>query len=325
MKHMKIKMIAVLVASFALLTSVVKAADKITIRFGHFPNVTHAQGVIAHALSRQGNGWFESRLGSGVDLQWFTYNAGPSAMEAMFARSLDLTYVGQGPALNAYLRSDGSEIRIISGAANGGAALVVRPEDQIKTPADFRGKIIATPQLGNTQDISCRAWLKANGFNVTQTGGDVKVLPVANPDQLGVFQQKQVSGVWTVEPWVTRLLRKGGGKVFLEDTDVLTTWLASSVKFLTDHKELAQKIARANVELTEWIKSHPEEAQKLLLQELEAETKSKIEPESIAQAWQRIKFTSEVSPQLVAEAVADGKAAGFIKGSTDTSKLIAIP
>ena len=322
---MKIKIIAVLIASSALLTSVVKAADKITIRFGHFPNVTHAQGVIAHALSRQGNGWFESRLGSGVDLQWFTYSAGPSAMEAMFARSLDLTYVGQGPALNAYLRSDGSEIRIISGAANGGAALVVRPEDQIKTPADFRGKIIATPQLGNTQDISCRAWLKANGFNVTQTGGDVKVLPITNPDQLSMFQQKQVSGVWTVEPWVTRLLRKGGGKVFLEDTDVLTTWLASSVKFLTDHKDLAQKIARANVELTEWIKSHPEEAQKLLLQELEAETRSKIEPESIVQAWQRIKFTSEVSPQLVAKAVADGKAAGFIKGSTDTSKLIAIP
>ena len=322
---MKIKTIAVLVSSLALLTSVIKAEDKVTIRFGHFPNVTHAQGVVAHALSRQGKGWFESRLGPGVDIQWFTYNAGPSAMEAMFAGSLDLTYVGQGPALNAYLKSDGTEIRIISGAANGGAALVVRPDDQIKTPADFRGKVIATPQLGNTQDISCRAWLKANGFNVTQTGGDVKVLPVANPDQLSMFQQKQVSGVWTVEPWVTRLLREGGGKVFLEDSEVLTTWLASSAKFLTDHRDLAQKIAKANEELTEWIKSHPEEAQKLLVQELEAETKSKIQAESIAQAWQRIKFTTEVSPQLVAKAVADGKAAGFIKGSTDTSKLIVTP
>ena len=322
---MKTKTIALLVGSLALMTSVIEAEDKTTIHFGHFPNVTHAQGVIAHALSRQGKGWFESRLGPGVEIQWFTYNAGPSAMEAMFARSLDLTYVGQGPALNAYLKSDGAEIRIISGAANGGAALVVRPEDQIKTPADFRGKIIATPQLGNTQDISCRAWLKSNGFNVTQTGGDVKVLPVANPDQLGMFQQKKVSGVWTVEPWVTRLLRKGGGKIFHEDTDVLTTWLASSAKFLTEHRDLAQKIALANAELTKWITEHPEEAQKLLVQELEAETKSKIEPESIAQAWQRIKFTTEVSPQLVAKAVADGKAAGFIKGSTDTSKLIAIP
>jgi NitT/TauT family transport system substrate-binding protein len=325
MKNMKMKIIAALISSLALLTSAIKGEDKVTVRFGHFPNVTHAQGVIAHALSRQGKGWFESRLGPGVDIQWFTYNAGPSAMEAMFAGSLDLTYVGQGPALNAYLKSDGTEIRIISGAANGGAALVVRPDDQIKASSDFRGKVIATPQLGNTQDISCRAWLKANGFKVTQTGGDVKVLPVANPDQLSMFQQKQVSGVWTVEPWVTRLLRQAGGKVFLEDTEVLTTWLASSVKFLTDHHDLAQKIAKANAELTEWIKAHPEDAQKLLVKELEAETKSKIEPESIAQAWQRIKFTTDVSPQLVTKAVADGQAAGFIKGSTDTSKLIAIP
>jgi len=322
---MNLSKIAASIATALALAANANAVANITVRFGHFPNVTHAQGVIAHAMTRQGKGWFESRLGPGVDIQWFTYNAGPSAMEAMFAGSLDLTYVGQGPALNAYLKSDGTEIRIISGAATGGAALVVRPDEQIKTPADFRGKVIATPQLGNTQDISCRAWLKANGFNITQTGGDVKVLPVANPDQLSMFQQKQVSAVWTVEPWVTRLLRNGGGKVFLEDTEVLTTWLASSVKFLTDHRDLAQKIAKANAELTEWIKAHPEEAQKLLLQELEAETKSKIEPESIAQAWQRIKFTTEVSPQLVAKAVADGKAAGFIKGSTDTSKLIATP
>jgi NitT/TauT family transport system substrate-binding protein len=313
------------IATALALAANANAVDNITVRFGHFPNVTHAQGVIAHAMTRQGKGWFESRLGPGVDIQWFTYNAGPSAMEAMFAGSLDLTYVGQGPALNAYLKADGTEIRIISGAATGGAALVVRPDDQIKTPADFRGKVIATPQLGNTQDISCRAWLKANGFNITQTGGDVKVLPVANPDQLGMFQQKQVSAVWTVEPWVTRLLRDGGGKVFLEDTEVLTTWLASTVKFLADHHDLAQKVAKANAELTDWIKAHPEDAQKLLVQELEAETKSKIEPESIAQAWQRIKFTTEVSPRLVTKAVADGQAAGFIKGSTDTSKLIAKP
>jgi NitT/TauT family transport system substrate-binding protein len=246
-------------------------------------------------------------------------------MEAVFAGSLDLTYVGQGPALNAYLKSEGSEIRIVSGAARGGAALVVRPDEPIKSPAELRGKVIATPQFGNTQDISCRAWLKANGFKVTQTGGDVKVLPVANPDQLGMFQQKEVDAVWTVEPWVTRLLRKGGGKVFFDEKDVLTTWLASSVKFLEGHRELAQKIAQANSELTEWITRHPEQAQKLVVQELEAETKSKIEPESISEAWKRITFTTEVSPRLIDKAVADGKAAGFIKGSTDTSKLVAKP
>lgn len=314
-----------IIASFILLGTSLRAEDTVTLRFGHFPNITHAQGLIAHALSRQGKGWFESRLGPGVGIQWFTYNAGPSAMEAMFAGSLDVTYVGQGPALNAYLKSEGAEIRIISGAATGGAALVVRPDGGIKSPADFRGKTIATPQFGNTQDISCRAWLKTNGFKVTQTGGDIRVLPVANPDQLGMFQQKQVDAVWTVEPWVTRLLRKANGQIFYDEKDVLTTWLASSAKFLNQHRELAKKIAQANVELTVWLQSHPEEAQKLLVQELEAETKSKVEPESVSEAWKRIRFTSEVSPQLVMKAVADGQAAGFIKGSTDTSKLIAIP
>ena len=129
-------------------------------------------------------------------------------MEAIFAGSLDLTYVGQGPALNAHFKSKGEEIRILAGAANAGAALVIKPEAPIKTGADFRGKRIATPQLGNTQDISCRAWLKAQGFKVTQTGGDVIVLPTANPDQLGLFQSGGVDAVWTVEPWVTRLERE---------------------------------------------------------------------------------------------------------------------
>jgi NitT/TauT family transport system substrate-binding protein len=306
----------------ACLTSISQAAEKTVIRFGHFPNVTHAQGVIAHGLSRQGKGWFEQRLGPNVEIQWFTYNAGPSAMEAIFAGSLDVTYVGQGPALNAYSKSDGEEIRVISGAANGGAALVVRPDEVIKSPADFRGKTIATPQLGNTQDISCRAWLKAQGFKVTQTGGDVHVLPVTNPDQLGLFQQKQIDAVWTVEPWVTRLEQKGHGRIFLEDTQVLTTWLVSSAKFLREHTDLAKKIAAANVELTEWIQAHPVDAQKELVQELRAETKGVISPEAVAQAWKRIKFTTEVSPALISKAVQDAKDAGFSKGSTDTSKLV---
>src|SRR5215469_2129285 len=153
---MKIKIIAV-IGMLLVCAPFVSAQQKTAIRFGHFPNITHAQGVIAHALSRQGNGWFEKRLGPNVAIQWFTYNAGPSAMEAIFARSLDVTYVGPSPALNAYFKSNSEEIRVISGAANAGAALLVKADSTIKTPPDFRGKKIATHQLGNTQDISCRA------------------------------------------------------------------------------------------------------------------------------------------------------------------------
>jgi sulfonate transport system substrate-binding protein len=321
---MKVK-ITTIIGMFVFWTPFVGAQEKTTIRFGHFPNITHAQGVIAHALSRQGKGWFEKRLGPNIEIQWFTYNAGPSAMEAIFAGSLDVTYVGPGPALNAYLKSNGEEIRVISGAANGGAALVVKADSPIKTPADFRGKKIATPQLGNTQDISCRAWLKAQGFKVTQTGGDVTVIPTANPDQLGLFQSGGVDAVWTVEPWVTRLERDAKGRVFLDDKDTITTWLVSSVKFLRDRHDLAKKIADANVELTKWIQQNQAEAQKLLIEELKAETRADFAPDAVAQAWNRIQFTSDVSLNLVAKSVQDGKDAGFLKGSTDTSKLVETP
>src|SRR5262252_5896563 len=173
---MKIK-ITTVIAVFLFGVPFVFAQEKTTIRFGHFPNITHAQGVIAHALSRQGKCWFEQRVGPNIEIQWFTYNAGPSAMEAIFARSLDVTYVGPGPALNAYFKSNGKEIRVISGAANAGAALLVKADSPIKAPTDFRGKKVATPQLGNTQDTSCRAWLKAQRFHVTQTGCDVLGIP----------------------------------------------------------------------------------------------------------------------------------------------------
>jgi len=321
---MKTKFILVSFALCALSLSA-RAQEKITIRFGHFPNITHAQGVIAHALSRQGKGWFEERLGPKVEIQWFTYNAGPSAMEAMFAGWLDLTYVGQGPALNAHFKSNGAEMRVIAGAANGGAALVVKGDSPIKTAADFRGKKIATPQLGNTQDVSCRAWLKAQGFKITQTGGDVIVLPTANPDQLPLFQNGGVDAVWTVEPWVTRLERDAKARVFLEDKDVITTWLVSTAKFLSSQRDLAKKAVAANAELTDWIQKNPDEAQKLLIDELTAETRATFAPDAVAQAWKRIKFTTAVPNELIAKAVQDGKDAGFLKGSTDTSKLIETP
>jgi len=314
-----------LAAGLTFLLGLRASAEGQTVRFGHFPNITHAQGVIAHALSRQGKGWFEERLGPNVKVQWYTYNAGPSAMEAIFAGSLDVTYVGPNPALNAYFKSNGEEIRIISGAATGGAALVVHNDGKIAKPADFRGKKIATPQLGNTQDISCRAWLKQQGFNVTFTGGDVTVIPTANPDQLPLFQRGGVDAVWTVEPWITRLEREAGGKVFREETDVITTWLASSAKFLKEQRELAKKIAQANTELTQWIQSNPDEAQKLLIAELKEETKASFAPELVAQAWKRIKLSADIPRNLVETAVKDAKDVGFLKGNTDIGRLIENP
>jgi NitT/TauT family transport system substrate-binding protein len=302
-----------------------EAVENAILRVGHFPNITHAQALVAHNLSRQGKGWFEERLGPGAKIDWFVYNAGPSATEAIFARSIDLTYVGPGPALNAYTKSNGSEIRLIAGAANGGAALVVQPDQNLKTPADFRGKKIATPQLGNTQDISCRAWLTGGGLKITQLGGDAQVLPTQNPDQLALFQQKRIDAVWTVEPWVSRLERESGGKILVSEKDVATTVLVSSVKFLAEHRDLAKKFAQAHAELTEWMVRNPEEAQKLVRAELFEETKSNMAPDLIAQSWKRIVFTAEIPRASVEGFMQNSMKSGFIKSAPDLSKLFEIP
>ncbi|PYJ82495.1 MAG: aliphatic sulfonate ABC transporter substrate-binding protein [Verrucomicrobia bacterium] len=312
------------ISSLSMLLAVMTAgpaSGETKIRVGHFPNITHAQGVIAHALSRQGNGWFEQRLGEGTKIEWFVYNAGPSAMEAIFANSIDLTYVGPGPALNAYTKANGEEIRLIAGAANGGAGLVVQADQNLKAPADFHGKKIATPQLGNTQDISCRAWLTEGGLKITQLGGDAQVIPTQNPDQLGLFKEKRVDAVWTVEPWLSRLEQEASGKVIVEEKDAATTVLVSSVKFLKEKRELAKKFAQAHAELTDWILKNPEEAQRLIKAELLEETKSDMTPQVITSAWKRIVFTSETPRAPVEKFMQNSVRAGFIKTAPDLSKL----
>ena len=310
--------------SLSMLLAVVTAgpaSGETKIRVGHFPNITHAQGVIAHALSRQAKGWFEQRLGADIKIEWFVYNAGPSAMEAIFAKSIDLTYVGSGPALNAYTKSNGQEIRLIAGAANGGSGLVVQSDQNLNVPSDFRGKKIATPQLGNTQDISCRAWLTEGGLKITQLGGDAQVLPTQNPDQLGLFRGKRIDAVWTVEPWLSRLEQETSGKVIVEEKEVATTILVSSVKFLNEQRDLAKKFAQAHAELTDWIIKNPEEAQRLIKAELLEETKSDMTPQVIASAWKRIVFTSETPRSAVEKFMQNSVRAGFIKTSPDLSKL----
>ena len=305
------------------------AAGPIVIRVGHFPNVTHAQAVIAHALSGQGKGWFEERLGPNVKIQWYIYNAGPSAMEAIFADSIDLTYVGPNPAINAHLKSQGDEIRIVAGACSGGAALVVQPDGRIKTDADFRGKKVGTPQLGNTQDVACRAWLQSKGLRITMTGGDAFVIPTANPDQLALFQKEDLDAVWTVEPWVSRLVLEVRGQVYLDESSLwtqtggkyVTTHLVSSVKFLKDHPDLLKKWIAAHVELTKWINEHPEEAKKILNEEIAAETTKALPQATLDSAWKHLEITYDPVSASLMKSAEDAYNIGFLKNRPDLSRI----
>jgi NitT/TauT family transport system substrate-binding protein len=314
--------LASLLLAFAALPA---GAEPVVLRVGHFPNVTHIQGLIGHHLSRTGKGWFEQRLGPDVKIEWFVYNAGPSAMEAIFARSVDLTYVGPSPAINAYARAGGRDIKIVAGAADGGAALVVQPDLKVSSPADLKGRKLATPQVGNTQDVAARAWAAAGGLRVTLSGGDLQILPTANPDQLALFKTRQLDAVWTVEPWVSRLETEAGGKIAVEETKSVTTVLASSDRALAERRELVAKFVQAHRELTDWIKSHEAEAQDIVRRELAEETRGAISADLIARSWKRIMLTDKVDLNELKAFVGNAEKAGLLKNPPDLTNLIASP
>jgi NitT/TauT family transport system substrate-binding protein len=304
-------------------------AAGVKLRVGHFPNITHAQAVIARGLAREGKPWFEPRLGPDVELQWFSYNAGPSAMEAILTKSIDLTYVGVSPTLNAHLRTAGREVRVVAGACSGGAALVVQGDGPIHADADFRGRRVATPQLGNTQDVAARAWLLSKGLRVTMTGGDALVIPTANPDQLTLFQKKDLDAVWTVEPWVTRLITEAGGRVYLDEGSLwketggryTTTHLVSTVALLEGQKPLLRKFLVAHIELTDWIVAHPAEAQAVFNREFKEETRKAMSPEVLREAWKRLEFTPDpIKPSLLRSAESARKV-GFYRQAPDLSHI----
>ena len=286
--------------------------DSKVIRMGGFPNVTHVQALVARNMSRHGEGWFERYL-PGYSIEWYTYNAGPTAMEALFGRTADLTYVGPSPALNAYAVSAGREVRILAGAVNGGAALMVAPGSNIQTPADFKGRSIATPQLGNTQDVSCRAWLTRNGLTCTLEGaGDCRVAPTPNSMQLQLMKQGDIDACWTVEPWVSRMESMAGARILVQEPDVVTTVLVSRVGWLKHHPQEAATLIRAHQELTQWIIDHPEEAQARVVEELTLLTQAPMEPELVRSAWNRLKLTTEIDLPGLKQFVQDAQAAGLL-------------
>jgi NitT/TauT family transport system substrate-binding protein len=295
-------------------------SEPTVLRIGHFPNITHVQALVAHQLSRQGKGWFEERLG--IPVEWYVYNAGPSATEAIFARALDVTYIGPSPVLNAYAKSKGTEMRVLAGAANGGSSLIVREGAGITSIAGLKGRKIASPQLGNTQDVQLRALLADNGFQIKQTGGDAFILPTSNADLLPLFQKGELDAAWTVEPWVTRLQLETGAKTLHEDRDTNITLLTSSAALVRQQPALVKKLVDAHLELTRWILDHPAETKALIKTELTELLKAAPKDEVIDQALGRIVITPEISRQSLDQMVSSARKASFLEDIPSLDSLL---
>ena len=300
-----------LLCLFAPCVSQAQPADK-PLRLGYFPNVTHAQALYARAT-----GQFEKAVG--VPIEWVSLNAGPSAIEALFVDAIDATFIGPSPTINGYLRSRGEKFVIVAGAASGGAGLVVRQDSGIEDEKDFNGKVIATPQLGNTQDLAARAWFLNKGYRLKEKGGAVALIPLSNPDQLTMFKKKQIDGAWTVEPWLSRLELEGAGRLFLEEKNLwpegryVTTHLVMNKRFLIEKQELTRKLLGAHVAITRQINADKTAAAKILNEQLKKETGKALRPEVITVALDRVELTWDPVASSLRKSAEVSHTVGFLK------------
>lgn len=279
-----------IIAIIALFAEMADAAE--VIRIGYFPNITHSQAIIGME-----NSSFKKALGKNVEIRPIIFNAGPSVIEALFAGELDLAYIGPNPAINGYVKSKGQALRIIAGATSGGAGLVIRKDSDISSINDFNGRRIASPQLGNTQDVALRAWLRTNGIKIGEQGGNARVIPINNPDQLTLFLKREIDAAWTVEPWVSRLIREGNGTLFLDERtlwpkgEFVTANVIVSTTFLKKHRDLVKSWIYTHVELTQWIRAHPTEAKQIINNELKRITEKKLPEDVLNDAFGRLSIT----------------------------------
>ncbi len=292
-------------------TSKAGGADSpVTLRLGYFPNVTHAT-----PLAGIEKGIYARELGPDK-LAVQTFNAGPAAVEALFAEGLDATYIGPNPAINAFSKSGGDAIRIISGATSGGAFLVVRPS--VIQPADLKGKKVASPQLGGTQDVALRAWLGDQGLKPDTPGG-TSVLPQENAQTLETFKAGGIEGAWVPEPWATRLVQEGGGKVLVDERSLwpngqfVTTHLVVRTKFLKEHPETVRRLLQAQVAANDFVNGSTDEAQRLTNRGIERITGRKLSDGVITGSWENLTFTNDPVASSLTKSAADAERVGLLK------------
>ncbi len=288
------------------------AAGITTVHLAFFPNVTH--GV---ALVGTGKGFFAKALGAKVKIEEQVFNAGPSEIEAVFGDQVDIGYIGPGPAINGFVKSQGKALRIVAGACSGGAALVVRNDAGIADVKGLAGKHVGVPQTGGTQDISLRHALQQAQLNSTDKGGTVNVLPNAPADTLTLFVKKELDAAWVPEPWVSRLVKEGNGKILNDERDLwpnrqfATTVVIVRKKFLEEHPDLVQKFLAAHIEATEFIKAHPEEASQVIGDRIKALTGKALPSDILKQALSRTDFTYDPLKETVLTFADWSKALGY--------------
>ena len=230
------------------------------LRIAYFPNIGHAIPIVGIE-----NDFFTEKLGSDIKIESRIFDSGPQVIESLFANSVDIAYVGPGPAINGFLNSENNNIQILSGAASGGASFVVHPNSEINSASDFVGKKIAVPQIGNTQDVSLRHYLSENNLKPAEKGGSVIIYNISNPDIYTLFVKGDIDGAWVAEPWATILETElGGHRLFFEedlwpDKQFASVLLIANTDYVEKNPEIISDFLISHHEIVKWINDNPVE------------------------------------------------------------------
>lgn len=282
------------------------ASSPVTVRLGYLANITHAPALIAAK-----NGYFTKELGSAGTVKTSTFTSGTQETTAILAGQLDAAYVGPNPAINAWQKSNGTAIKVVSGAATGGASIVVKPS--ITSAAQLKGQSVATPSLGNTQDVAVRYWLKQQGLTTSTTGGgDVAIKPTA-PNSAAVleFKSGQIAGASEPSPYDVQMVQDGG-KVLLSEPGV-TTVLMVTQSFLSAHPDIVNDLLKANLDALNYIKSSPDKAEQVANDELAAYTGKPLSAKVLDPAFKGITFTADPDAASLIQDAQQATAVGLLK------------
>ena len=328
--------IPVLVAAAALLAAGCSRADSPStatpaavtpaaeLRLAFFPNITHAPALIGI-----NKGFFAQELGS-TKLITQAFNAGPDEVSALLGGSLDAGFIGSSPAINAFAKSNGAAVRLVAGSTSGGAQLVVSPE--ITSPDQLKGKIIATPQLGNTQDVSFKKWLKQNNLEIGTGPDKVTVQNLDNPRTLDLFKSKQLAGGWLPEPWSSRLV-DAGAKVLVDEKSLWpggqfpTTVLIVRTQYLQEHPDTVAALLRGEQKAIDFAAADPTGAKTVTNDAIKQLTNSALAPAVLDRAFTELSFSTDplaaTFPQLSKDSVTAGVAdkETNLKGFVDVTAL----
>jgi NitT/TauT family transport system substrate-binding protein len=317
--HARVTRLAAALALTALVAAVgacssssgASSGGTVNLRLGYFPNLTHAVPLVGID-----KGLFATSLGPKITLDTKSFNAGPDAVTALLSGAIDASYVGPNPTVNAWAQSHGSAVKVIAGAASGGAALVVKPT--VKTWADLKGKTIATPQLGNTQDVSARYFLKQHGLSTNkQGGGDVHIKPQANGDAVTAYKSGALDGAWLPEPYATQIVQ-AGGHVLADERDLwpdkqfVVTDLVVRTDFLKAHPDVVKHLLEAQVSAVDYIRSDPAGAQQAVSTEIGKASGKPLRIELVRAAWDKLSFTNDPLASTLASGAQHAEAVGLL-------------